>query len=142
MSHRAAGGEVAGAAESILLSGRRVGHLHLSQSPTPIGVSAGFQSAQTSQPIVFYSHKKLAPASPNQHQHRPANRPYKKRYDGRKRNQKVEQERIEAHLAQRQLPRQSKTRELRNQKVEQELCLCVQTVVEWSDFGDKGGRAR
>ena len=53
---------------------------------------------------------------------------YKKRYDGRKRNQKVEQERIEAHLAQRQLPRQSKTRELRNQKVEQELCLCVQTA--------------
>jgi len=34
-----------------------------------------FQPAQTSQPIVFSSHKKPAPASPNQHQHQPANMP-------------------------------------------------------------------
>ena len=34
-----------------------------------------FQPAQTSQPTVFSSHKKPAPASPNQHQHQPANRP-------------------------------------------------------------------
>ena len=35
-----------------------------------------FQPAQTNQPIVFSSHKKPAPASPNQHQHQPANRVY------------------------------------------------------------------
>ena len=34
-----------------------------------------FQPAQTSQPTVFSSHRKPAPASPNQHQHQPANRP-------------------------------------------------------------------
>ena len=34
-----------------------------------------FQAAQTSQPTVFFSHKKPAPASPNQHQPQPANRP-------------------------------------------------------------------
>ena len=34
-----------------------------------------FQPAQTSQPTVFFSHKKPALASPNQHQHQPANRP-------------------------------------------------------------------
>ena len=35
-----------------------------------------FQPVQTSQPTVFFSHKKPAPVSPNQHQHQPANRPY------------------------------------------------------------------
>ena len=35
-----------------------------------------FQPAQTNQPTVFSSHKKPAPASPNQHQHQPANRQY------------------------------------------------------------------
>ena len=35
-----------------------------------------FQSAQISQPIVFSSHKKPAPANPNQHQHQPANTPH------------------------------------------------------------------
>ena len=34
-----------------------------------------FQPAQTSQPTVFFSHKKPAPANPNQHQHLPTNRP-------------------------------------------------------------------
>ena len=34
-----------------------------------------FQPTQTSQPTMFSSHKKLAPASPNQHQHQPTNRP-------------------------------------------------------------------
>ena len=34
-----------------------------------------FQPAQTSQPTVFSSHRKPAPASPNQHQHRLANMP-------------------------------------------------------------------
>ena len=36
-----------------------------------------FQPAQTSQPTVFSSHKIPAPASPNRHQHQPANRPKK-----------------------------------------------------------------
>ena len=43
------------------------------QTSSFVGFSHG--NYQTSQPTVFSSHKKPAPASPNQHQPQPANRP-------------------------------------------------------------------